>query len=134
MSTLRLLVCSMAILASLSAPAFATPAYYDDRATYVAELNSSFTDDYEDAAYVFIQADAAMSGVKGETEYQTTGFANLDIVQNGGAGAHTYCAGCNGSFRLTFTSTSLGTALGIFGVGVDIDSNSAAEPYRSRGA
>ena len=41
-----------------------------------------------------------------------------------------YCAGCNGSFRLTFTSTSVGTASGVFGVGMDIISNSpSTSPY-----
>ncbi len=30
-----------------------------------------------------------------------------------------YCAGCNGSFRLTFTSTSVGTSQGVIGAGFD---------------
>ncbi len=106
------------VLAVLSAvPAQAAPTFYNSRATFLSQLGTSVTDDYSNPAYVFIQSNAVMSAVLGETDYVTTGFANQNIVQSN----QTYCAGCNGSFRLDFTSTSVGSANGVFGAGVDID-------------
>lgn len=127
MTTLRSIF-STALVLMLAAPAFASSTYYDDRATFEAELDRMIIDDYEDPGYVFIQSNAIMTGVKGETEYHTTGFGDLNIVQ-GGAGSHSYCAGCNGSFRLGFQSTSVGTAEGVYGVGLEITGNAADVPY-----
>lgn len=60
-----------------------------------------------------------MSAVLGETNYQSTGFNNNNLVFS-----QFYCAGCNGSFKLDFTSTSLSTTSGVFGVALDILGNS----------
>jgi hypothetical protein len=91
----------------------ATPTYYNDLVTFQGDITSSVTDDYSNPAYVFIQDNATMSGVLGETDYMTTGFMNLNIVSGG-----YYCAGCNGSFQLSFQTTSVGTPVGVHGVGV----------------
>jgi hypothetical protein len=77
-------------------------------------------------AYGFSQNDATMSAVLGETDYTSTGFPNHNLVPNG-----YYCAGCNGSFQLGFTTTSVGDASGVFGVGIDILSNSQSLPYHA---
>ena len=91
---------------------------YSDRTTFEATLNSTVIDDYENASYVFLQTDAVMSGVLGETQYTTTGFTDNNIVfQNNSE--HGYCGGCNGSFLLDFTSTSVGDATGVYGVGFE---------------
>jgi PEP-CTERM motif len=107
-------------LASTSASAATT--LYSNRGSFLSALGAQVTDSYSPAqGYApgfSILSNAAMSAVFGETDYETTGFSNLNIV--GGAGPATYCAGCNGSFRLTFTSTSVGTASGVFGAGADI--------------
>src|SRR5262249_46797835 len=68
-----------------------------------------------------VLTNAQMNKVFGETRYTTTGFKNANIVaQNwlafGGPG---YCAGCNGSFTLDFSHTSVGTSKGVYGVGFD---------------
>ncbi len=102
----------------------ATPTYYNSLASFTNDIQSSVTDDYSNPGYVFIQNNAAMNAVLGETDYETTGFDNLNIVSGG-----YYCAGCNGSFRLSFTTTSVGTAAGVNGVGVDIPVNSPMLPY-----
>ena len=68
------------------------------------EAGSIVIDDYANPGYVFIQSDAIMSAVLGETDYRTTGFNNLNIVSGG-----RYCAGCNGSFELSFATTSAGS-------------------------
>jgi cysteine-rich repeat protein len=117
-----------AIVATPALASAATPLYYDDRATYEGDLSTSVTDDYEDAGYVFNQNDAVMSGILGETDYQATGHANTNLVWLSGVD-HRYCAGCNGSFRLTFTSTTVGTADGVYGVGLDVTGNDAGTPY-----
>jgi hypothetical protein len=92
---------------------------HGSRAAFEDMLGASVTDSYSNPGYVFVQNDAAMSAVLGETDYVSTGFNNLNIVLGG-----RYCAGCNGSFRLIFTSTSVTEGNGVFGVGLDIVSNS----------
>jgi hypothetical protein len=105
---------------------------YSDRAAFEAVLGVKLTDTYE-ASQGYpggfnVLTDAAMSAVLGETKYKTTGFANNNILFSAG-GNQAYCAGCNGSFLLTFDATSFGTANGVFGVGVDVLGNSAGLPY-----
>ena len=95
---------------------------YNDRTTFEGMLGSSVTDDYENTAYNFSNSDAAMSAVLGETNYQSTGHPNTNLVVDSISGDHAYCAGCNGSFLLDFTSTSVGSASGVFGVGFDAHS------------
>ena len=90
----------------------------NNRTTFEASLGLSVTDDYENASYVLSQSNAVMSGVLGETQYTTTGYINHNLVF-GSSGEQYYCAGCNGSFLLDFTSTSVGTSDGVFGVGFD---------------
>lgn len=103
----------------------ATPTFYTDLATFQSDITVTVTDDYSDPGYVFIQDDVTMSGVLGETDYMSTGFNNLNIV-NGGY----YCAGCNGSFELSFLTTSVGVATGVHGVGAHIQThNIGALPY-----
>ena len=93
---------------------------FSSRVNFESQLNSLITDDYSNAGYQFLQNDAAMSNVLKETKYTATGIPNLNIVS-----AQQYCAGCNGSFNLNFTSTSVGSSLGVFGVGLNIVSNQA---------
>ncbi|MBW4687058.1 MAG: PEP-CTERM sorting domain-containing protein [Komarekiella atlantica HA4396-MV6] len=64
-----------------------------------------------------------MSGVVGETKYKTTtpfGANGYNLITAQQSGNHAYCAGCNGSFLLDFTQTTVGNALGVFGAGFDI--------------
>jgi hypothetical protein len=99
----------------LTAPVFAS-VLYNDSSIFNATLGTSAVDDYENSGYAFIQNDAQMTSVLSETSYTTTGFNNLNIV-GGISSFHYYCAGCNGSFLLDFTSTSVSGANGVFGVG-----------------
>lgn len=101
---------------------------YSDRTTFEGELTASIVDDYSDAGYtagdVFDNptfdgfTSAGMSAVLGETSYETTGFVDNNLVAQANGNPY-YCGGCNGSFLLDFTTTSIGTASGVFGVGVD---------------
>lgn len=61
-----------------------------------------------------------MSAVLGQTTYVTTGFPNHNLVNHAGTASADYCAGCNGSFSLGFTSTTVGNSSGVFGVGFDV--------------
>jgi PEP-CTERM motif len=112
------------LVAAFASSAWAAPTYYNDRPTFLAQLGTSVTDPYSDPRYVFIQNNAVMSAVLGETDYVSTGWPNLNIVSNG-----QYCAGCNGSFRLEFTSTSVGGASGVWGAGFDFPFNSGYFAY-----
>lgn len=67
-----------------------------------------------------VLSNADMTAVLGETEYFTTGFPDWNVVQEG----IYYCAGCNGSYRLSFANTSVSTGgIGVEGVGVNILTN-----------
>ncbi|MCK6683616.1 MAG: hypothetical protein L6R30_14515 [Thermoanaerobaculia bacterium] len=115
-------------LVALEASA-ATPAFYTSRPAFLAAFSTTITDGYGSPPYPAgfgVYTNAAMSAFFNETDYVTTGFANLNIIQSSG----NYCAGCNGSFRLDFTTTSLTiSANGVQGVGLDIISNDAGLPY-----
>ncbi|MGI9014158.1 MAG: hypothetical protein ACR2GY_07910 [Phycisphaerales bacterium] len=120
----------VALAAITAAPAFAGGTQYNNRATFEAQLGTFITDGYDSPPYgagFQIYNNATMSAFLGETDYFTTGFNNLNIKQSNG----TYCAGCNGSFRLSFTTTSVGNATGVFGAGVDILANSSSLPYHA---
>ena len=103
--------------------AFAASAVYSDRASFIGAVGATVTDDYSNPGYPSGPdprpiSNAAMSAVLGETDYRTTAFDNQNIVIYG-----TYCAGCNGSFELGFTTTSVGNANGVYGVGLDVPYN-----------
>jgi hypothetical protein len=111
---------------------------YANQATFLGSLGSYVLDDYSAAGYGVgdvtnsptfdLHTNASMSAVLGETSYQSTGFANLNIISTSN-GDGTYCAGCNGSFRLDFTSTSVGSVNGIYGFGFNFKNFSSAYPY-----
>jgi len=125
---------SLAVLSMAAASLFAATAVeaatvtYNSLVTYQGATGATVLDTYSAAGYavgdvsdgagIDIHTDAHMSAVVGETDYKTTGFTNHNIIFNEGADAH-YCAGCNGSFELGFTTTSVGTASGVFGVGLN---------------
>ena len=120
----------LGVLVSPGIPAqAATPVFYTDRTTFEAALGTKVTDDYGTPPYPVgygIYHDAPFSAYKGETDYHATGFGNINIRTNNDS----YCAGCNGSFLLSFQTTSVtqrGT--GVYGVGVDIVWNDDAAPY-----
>jgi hypothetical protein len=96
---------------------------FGDRTAFQSQLATFLIDDYSDPGYqrdspITILSNAEMSNVFGETQYMSTGFDNLNIITNNNNG--TYCTGCNGSFLLDFTKTSVGSTLGVFGAGFDI--------------
>ncbi len=115
---------AIAVAATLvSSPAQAQFSTFNNRATFEAQLGTMVIDNYN-TGYGFFQSDAAMSAVRGETRYTSTAFANTNIVFNG-----FYCAGCNGSYRMDFRSTTVSSGgLGVHGVGFDFF-NSESLPY-----
>ena len=99
----------------------ATPTFYGSSAGFTAAVGTQVVDGYDSPPYDAgwnLYNDVTMSAFLGETDYQTTGFTNWNIVSGG-----TYCAGCNGSFRLIFTSTSVTSGGAVYGVGVDVATN-----------
>ena len=116
------LLSALVITTQVAVKAEAAATIHASRAGFEAELVSSFTDTYGvDSGYpgsFAILSNAAMSAVAGQTKYTSTGFNNINIV-----GFGTYCAGCNGSFTLDFTSTSYTKNGGVYGAGLDIRNN-----------
>lgn len=116
---------AFAAIASLATGSLqAAPVYYSNSAVFQGQLGASVTDNYSNPGYSFLNSNAAMSAVLGETDYQSTGHSNINIVSSG-----RYCAGCNGSFLMSFTTTSVGDANGVFGVGMDIVFNNGYFAY-----
>lgn len=116
------------LAACAATSANATITFFGDRATFEGTLAASITDSYDNPGYGVgfqILSNAAMSAVLGETDYFTTGFSdwNFHLADD------RYCAGCNGSFELSFGTTSLGTSDGVYGVGLDVADNSTSLPY-----
>lgn len=103
----------------------ATPTYYNNLPAFQADITSTVTDDYSNPGYAGNQGNAAMNAVIGETDYMTTGFANWNLI----VGASHYCAGCNGSFELSFQTTSVGNAIGVNGVGMSVEAHDVGMPY-----
>ncbi len=103
---------------------------FSDRSTFESELDSFIVDDYSDPGYLAgddlnlatfdIHTDANISSIIGETQYTSTGSTDLNFIPGQPSDPY-YCTGCNGSFLLDFTSTSVGTSSGVFGVGFDIE-------------
>jgi len=101
---------------------------FSSRAAFQAGLGLSVTDPYshpayrmgdvEDRALLDIHTDAQMSAIVGETRYASTGRPNGNIIFEEDSRVM-YCAGCNGSFLLDFTSTTVGDSSGVYGVGFD---------------
>jgi hypothetical protein len=103
---------------------------FTDRATFLHSVGATITDGYDQPIYGYrsdtplLLTDAQMSAALNETKYRSTTATDQNLVgpvygNNPGA----YCAGCNGSFVLDFTSTSIGNARGVFGFAMDIGLN-----------
>jgi len=75
-------------------------------------LGTKITDDYSDPAYVGFMDSATVSAVLGETDYKGTYFSNVYADE-------VACSGCNGTLEISFTTTSVGSTSGVFGVGLD---------------
>lgn len=111
---------------------------HSDRATFESTLGASITDDYSASGYEVgdrsnfppIHTNAHMSAVLGETEYQSTGYLDWNIIVAADSNPY-YCAGCNGSFILSFTTTSVGDGDGVFGVGFNFYFAVPTTPYHA---
>lgn len=109
-------------LVSLPVTAHAATIIYSTSGSFGAAISNSIVDDYENPGYSFVQSDAAMSAVLGETKYTTTGYQNNNIVF-GNSTNKEYCGGCNGSFVLDFSSTSISSGGTVFGAGFNFRNN-----------
>jgi len=102
---------------------------YYNITNFESQLDRQIVDDYErdgylagdtfDGTHLDIHTDTSMSNILSETKYETTRFKHHNLIVSRGAG-HRYCAGCNGSFGLDFTQTSIGNTLGIFGASFEV--------------
>jgi len=86
---------------------------FNNQTDFENSVTNTIVDDYSNADYKIINTNLEMSSVLGETAYRSTEFVDLNLVDP----LDFYCAGCNGSFFLDFTSTSIGNYEGVYGVG-----------------
>lgn len=108
------LALALVVIAYTAQPIWATTITFSDRPNYESTLDTIVIDDYEDPNYEYIQTDIEMSAVVGETSYKSTGFTDLNFVPS-----DYYCTGCNSSYEMNFTGTSVSEGNGVFGVGFD---------------
>ncbi len=142
-ATNALVVCLLLGSAFHASTASAMSVTYNNSSSFLNQLAAGYiTDGYEtgydsgdlyDGATSDHYSDAGMSGVLGETDYSSTAYVDWNHITSGVPDAF-YCAGCNGTFSLGFTTTSVGTSAGVYGVGVDLVAYDAtgvglAEPY-----
>lgn len=113
-SALAIGVLSMGLLATT-----AQATLLSDRTTFENMMATVITDDYSNPGYGFTMADDAFSDVLNETQYTSVKNSVIGNYNPDDASAQYYCAGCNGSFSLDFTSTSIGTDNGVYGVAFD---------------
>ena len=118
----------LATLAAMFAAGVQAATIHNSSGSFTGAVGTAITDGFGVAegypAGFGIYSNSTMNAYFGETRYVTTGFTDWNILSGGG-----YCAGCNGSFLLDFTATSLGTAQGVYGVGMDILGNDTGTPY-----
>jgi hypothetical protein len=96
----------------MSASSRAATTIYTDQASFESQIVTSIVDDYEMPSYdVGNRTNAAMNAVLNETKYVPTYWSNNRVYIEGSNQA--YCAGCNGSYRLDFTSTSISHGIGV---------------------
>lgn len=100
---------------------------FTSSSSLIAQLGTHITDDYSNVGYAVngignaaFLTDAQMTAVLNETTYKATASPFLNIVSSAGTSSATYCTGCNASFELGFTSTTVGSSTGVFGVGFDV--------------
>ncbi len=101
---------------------------YTDQSLFSNALGTRIIDTYDspgylhgdisDTDYFDTHSDSHMSKVFGETAYQATGFINSNTITSW-LDDTTYCAGCNGSFSMSFLNTSISDSSGIYGVGFE---------------
>ena len=119
-------ICGALVCCASVTGAQAATVTYTDAAVFQGAIGSSITDTYQSGyehgdvhdgplSNPDTFSDAAMSAVKGQTTYTSTGFTDNNTVFHFGSGS--YCAGCNGSFVLGFATTSLSASGGVYGVG-----------------
>ena len=130
---------TLTALLATSVSAGAGTITYMDRLVFEATLGTSVTDNYSAAGYQEgdkrnipgtndIFSNAAVSAVLGETDYRSTNFTDYNMIANDSTNDY-YCAGCNGSFRLTFDSTSVGTGSGVYGAGFNFFNTGAYHAF-----
>lgn len=116
-------------LAIFSTASDAQVVQFNARSSFESTLGALITDKYESAGYrpspLTILSDDAMSAVLGQTRYTSLYIPNKNIISSAFnvPDNHFYCAGCNGTFELSFTETSVGNLNGVYGVGFDIYQN-----------
>lgn len=104
---------------------------WNERALFEGQLGQKYTEDFENPAYhsngdissssnFQVFSDARMNEISPEIGFRPSNWANRNLIISRDGGDHSYCAGCNGSFELDFTSTSLTQNGGVFGVGLNV--------------
>lgn len=126
----KVILLAVSLLVLHASPSHATATVtYTYKPTFLSVVGTTITDTYDAPGYQsgvptlsggHILTDAAMSAVLGETTYKSTYLSNYNDVYHVSSSIpsnNVYCAGCNGSFQLGFSSTSISRANGVYGVG-----------------
>lgn len=106
---------------------------YNDQSLFLQSTGDYIIDDYQNPCYLNQEVgkpnaygtwnNTQMSSILGETQYESTFWGNNTVYRQSDTDNFYYCAGCNGTFRLTFTQTTVGSSSGVFGAGFSVYSN-----------
>ncbi len=129
----RTVLCLFSLLAVWSSTD-AAPITYSSHSAFTASIGSSIVDTFSNSGYTSGDVqdgpdfdwfyNAGMSAVLGQTDYFATGYGDGANLVDQTGGNPFYCGGCDGSFLMTFTSTTVGTATGVYGAGFSIRASS----------
>lgn len=113
------------VLLLLSSTVLPAPTYYSTLSNFLSGTGATLTDDFSNAGYGYsnstpnVLTDAEMSAVLGQTAFQAITLPNKNTVGLLSFDRSSYCVGCNGDFKLDFTSTAYTEDGGVYGVGLD---------------
>lgn len=114
-----------------SSLANATVVTYNDRVSFEAAITDIIIDDFNGPEYDLINTAADMKSLSaGSIGYEST-FHNApdwNIISG-----NYLCWGCNGSGQIILDDTSIGSASGVFGFGLDILGNSSYDAFVTYG-
>jgi hypothetical protein len=119
----RTFVAAAAFATASIASASAVYTSYANQTSFLSAVTNAKIDNWGGALHNL--SNAAIKAISaGRIGYTSTGFANHNIIYDGGM-----CWGCNGSGYMDLTSTNVGTAQGVYGFSTQLSSDRGYNAY-----
>lgn len=115
---------------------------YSERTLFNQSVGTYIVDGYDSETYGWNPddpygtvrlTDEELNSLSPEVIYSTDLEVNwVGFAYTGQTDPGVYCSGCNLAVTMEFTNTSIGTSMGVYGVGLDIALNRASDGYPSQ--